>query len=103
MRSKRQKPNLVGRFIGILLPAVFSGLLIWLVGILGLGLAVEGFGPAFIAGGAIAIVGGAITWGLMRLGVKVSIGWLRATVNVLLGAAVLFACDRLLSLRLLQA
>ena len=34
--------------------------------------------------------------GLMRLGVKVSIGWLRATVNVLLGTAVLFDYDRLL-------
>ena len=45
--------SILGVIIGILLGALFTGLIIWIVGKLGLGLEDSGFGPAFIA--AIAI------------------------------------------------
>ena len=50
--------TIVGAIIGILIGALFSGLIIWIVGKLGLGLEVSGFGPAFVA--AIVIAG--VSW-----------------------------------------
>ena len=38
--------TIVGAIIGILIGALFSGLVIWIVGKLGLGLEVSGFGAA---------------------------------------------------------
>ena len=40
--------TIIGAIIGILVGALFSGLIIWIVGKLGLGLEVSGFGPAYI-------------------------------------------------------
>jgi len=88
--------NVIGLAIGVLLTALFSSILIWVVGLLGLGLAVDGFGPALVAGIAIALVGGAITWVLMTLGIRIRSGLLRAAINVVLGAAVLLLCSRFL-------
>jgi uncharacterized membrane protein YvlD (DUF360 family) len=88
--------NIIGLAIGVLLTALFSSILIWVVGLLGLGLAVDGFGPAFVAGIAIALVGGAITWVLMALGIRISSGLLRAVINIVLGAVVLLICGQLL-------
>lgn len=56
--------NITGLIIGIIISGSISGVLIWLVSLLGLGLQVDGLGPAFIAGFAIAAVGGVITWPL---------------------------------------
>jgi hypothetical protein len=54
--------NMAGLIIGILISAVISGFLIWIEGWLGLGLTVSGPIPAFLAGCAIAVVGGVVTW-----------------------------------------
>ena len=86
--------NLVGLIIGIVISAVVTGILIWIVSKIGLGLEVDGFGAAFIAGIAIAVVGGVITWLLSALGITIGGGLLGAVVNLLVGAVVLLISDR---------
>ena len=48
--------EIVGLLIGVVLGALISGFVIWIVGKLGLGLEVDGFGSAFVAAIVIAIV-----------------------------------------------
>lgn len=48
--------SLIGAIIGIIISTVVSGLLIWLVGKLGLGIEIDGFGPAFLTGFVIALL-----------------------------------------------
>jgi uncharacterized membrane protein YvlD (DUF360 family) len=96
VNTKNNSGNIIGLAIGVLLTAIFSGILIWVVGLLGLGLEVDGLGPALIAGIAIALVGGAITWVLLALGIRISSGLLRAAINIVLGAVVLLICGQLL-------
>lgn len=97
MNTEDNSGNIIGLAIGVMLTAVSSGILIWVVGLLGLGLEVEGLGAALVAGIAIALVGEAVTWALMALGFKISNELLRAAINVLLGAVVLLICDRFLA------
>ncbi|MCA9950421.1 MAG: phage holin family protein [Anaerolineales bacterium] len=52
--------GIVSLLIGIVIGALISGFVIWVVSKLGLGLEVDGFGSAFIAAIIIAIVGGII-------------------------------------------
>lgn len=82
--------NIVGLAIGIFLSAFFSGILIWVVSLFGLGLKVDGIGTAFLAGILIALVGGVITWLLDLLKLSIPNGLLRFVVNVLVGAVVLY-------------
>jgi len=96
VNTKNNSGNIIGLAIGVLLTAIFSSILIWVVGLLGLGLEVDGFGPALIAGIAIALVGGAVTWALMALGIRIKSGALRAVINIVLGAVVLLICGQLL-------
>lgn len=88
--------KLTGLAIGVGISAVMSGILIWVVGLFGLGLEVDGLLPAFIAGFAIALVGGVITWLLMRFDLRVSNGFVRFVINALLGAVVLLLCAQIL-------
>ena len=60
---------------------------------LGLGLEVNGLGPAFIAGFAIALVGGVITWLISVRDVGISSGFPRFIINALLGAVLLLIAD----------
>jgi putative membrane protein len=73
--------------VGVLLAALFGGLVIWIVGKLGLGLAVDGFGPAYIAAIVIALLNGVIAWLLSTLGI--SFGWLTGIANLIIAAIVL--------------
>lgn len=88
--------KLTGLAIGVGISAVMSGILIWVVGLFGLGLEVDGLIPAFIAGFAIALIGGVITWLLMRFDLRVSNGFVRFVINALLGAVVLLLCAQIL-------
>ncbi len=88
--------NFTGLAIGVGFSALFSGILIWFVGMFGLGLEVDGLGTAFIAGLAIALVGGVITSLLLLRELKISNGLLRFFVNALLGAVVLLITARFL-------
>jgi uncharacterized membrane protein YvlD (DUF360 family) len=66
--------NIVSVIIGILIGALFSGLVIWIVGKLGLGLEVSGFRAAYIAAIIIAVVAGIINWLLSALGISIGGG-----------------------------
>ncbi len=81
--------NITGLIIGVVLAGVMSGILIWIVSFLGLGLTVNGIGVAFLAGFAIAVVGGVISWLLSLVNLKLGAGILGAVLNILLGAVVL--------------
>ena len=54
--------TIVGVIIGILIGALFSGFIIWIVGRLGWGLEVDGFVPAYLAAIVIAVVSWAGQW-----------------------------------------
>ena len=86
--------NPVGLIIGILFSAAISSILIWVAGMLGLGLEVDGFGPALIAGIAIALVGGVITWLMSLREIKIGNEIVRFIINALMGAVVLLICAR---------
>ncbi len=78
---------LLAIIIGVLLAALFGGLVIWIVGRLGLGLEVDGFGPAYIAAIVIALLNGVIAWLLSSMGI--SFGWLTGIANLIISAIVL--------------
>ena len=81
--------ELIALLIVILIGALFSGLVIWIVGKMGMGLEVSGFGPAFIAAIVIAVVGGLISWLLGFLGITIGGGLLGAIINLVIAAIVL--------------
>lgn len=54
--------TLIGAIAGIVIGAVLVGVVIWIVGKLGLGLEVDGFGPAFVAALIVAVVAGVLNW-----------------------------------------
>jgi putative membrane protein len=62
---------------------------IWIVGKLGLGLEVSGFGAAYVAAIIIAVVSGIVTWLLGVIGISVGTGILAAIVNLVIAAIVL--------------
>jgi len=79
----------MGTILAIIVGGLISGLIIWIVGRLNLGMSVTGFVPAFIAGFVIAIVAGIVNWLLLTLGIGVGAGWLGAIVNLIIAAIVL--------------
>ena len=81
--------SILGAIIGILIAAVFGGIVIWIVGKIGLGLEVDGFVPAFIAAIVIAVVAGLITWLLGLVGITIGSGILGAIVHLIIAAVVL--------------
>ena len=84
-----------GVLLGIVLAGLVSGVVIWIVGRLGLGLVVSGFAPAFIAAFVIAILSGLITCLLGMLGITIGGGFVGAIVHLLIAAAVLLLSSRL--------
>ncbi len=82
---------LVGIIIGILLSAVVSGLIIWIVSKLNLGLQVENFWWAMLAGLLI----GLFTNLVMRV-VPIGNDLIHLIVNLVVSAGVIFACGALL-------
>lgn len=87
--------TLLGLVISVVLLGLVGGLVIWIVGMLGLGLEVDGFGSAFTAAIVIAIVGAIVQW-LIGLVVTIPGGWLGAIVNLIVAAVVLMISDRFL-------
>jgi putative membrane protein len=81
--------NIIGSIVDILLLTLISGLVIWIVGKLKLGMTVSGFGPAFLAAIVIAVVSWIITWILNLLGISTGGGIIGAIVNLLIAAGVL--------------
>ena len=83
--------TIVGLIIGILIGALFTGLIIWVVGKLGLGLEVTGFGPAYIAAIVIAILNGLVAWLLGVMGITIGAGFVDAILHLIIAAVVLIA------------
>jgi uncharacterized membrane protein YvlD (DUF360 family) len=75
--------------LSIVIAALISGLIIWIVGKLGLGLEVSGFRAAFIAAIVIAVISGLISWLLGTLGLNISGGLLGALTHLVVAAFVL--------------
>jgi putative membrane protein len=95
--SKEISMNIVSLLVGIVIGALISGLIIWIVGKLGLGLEVSGFGAAFIAALVIAVVSGIINWLLGVLGITVGAGWLGGLVHLIIAAIVLMISSNFVS------
>jgi len=83
--------NVIGLIIGVLIGALFSGLIIWIVGKLGWGLEVDGFGPAYLAAIIIAILNGFANWLWGVIGYTPEGGWLGAVTHLILAAGFLLA------------
>ncbi|MEZ4519148.1 MAG: phage holin family protein [Chloroflexota bacterium] len=89
----------MGTFLGVLLGVaivwLLSALVIYIVGMLGLGLKVDGFGGALIAAAVIAIIGGLISWLIVSvLGIGDGGGLWGAIVHLVIAAGVLLISDR---------
>jgi uncharacterized membrane protein YvlD (DUF360 family) len=81
--------SIITVLISIVLAALISGFIIWIVGKLGLGLEVSGFRAAFIAAIVIAVISGLISWLLGTLGFNLSGGLLGALTHLVVAAFVL--------------
>ena len=86
--------NIVGLIIGLLIGALFTGVIIWIVGKLGLGLEVSGFGPAFIAAIVIAVLNALVAWLLGALNITIGPGILGAIIHLVIAAIVLLIAGR---------
>lgn len=86
--------SIIGLIVGILIGALFTGLIIWIVGKLGLGLEVSGFGPAFVAAIVIAVLNGVVAWLLGVLGITIGSGFLGAILHLVIAAVVLLLAGR---------
>lgn len=89
--------TVLGLLIGAVLVGLISGFVIWIVGKLGLGLEVDGFGSAFIAAIVIAVVGFVINWLLSLFGLENVGGLIGGIIHLVVAAVVLLISDRFLS------
>ena len=88
--------TLWGLLIAVVIVGTISGCVIWMVGRLGLGLEVHGFGSAFLAAIVIAVVTGFITWVLSMAGVQDGEGLIGGIVHLMISAFILMVCGRFL-------
>ncbi len=86
--------SILGLIVGILFGALFTGLIIWIIGKLGLGLEVQGFGPAYVAAIVIAVLNGLVAWLLSTLGVTIATGFLGSVIHLVIAAVVLLLAGR---------
>ncbi|MCQ1535652.1 hypothetical protein FTO70_08165 [Methanosarcina sp. KYL-1] len=78
-----------GLILGILIGTLFAALIIWIVGKLGMGIEVDGFGPAFIAAIFIAVLSNVIIWVWNQLGFGAPAGLVGSIIHLLVTAAIL--------------
>lgn len=81
----------IGLVIGILIAAVISGFIIWLVGKLDLGLKVDSFGWAMLAGLIIGILNG-----LVGAIIGETSGIIGALISLVISAAVILLAGKML-------
>jgi putative membrane protein len=89
--------TLVPLLIATVVIGLISGFVIWIVGKLRLGLEVNGFGSAFLAGIVIAFLAGFITLLLGLAGIEFGGGLVGGLVHLIISAIVLLISGRLLS------
>lgn len=78
-----------GLIIGLLIGAFFSGFIIWIVGRMGLGIEVNGFGTAFIAALVIAVLTALIHWIWTLFGYSPPSGLWGAIIALIVSAGIL--------------
>jgi uncharacterized membrane protein YvlD (DUF360 family) len=83
--------SLVGAVIGIVMATIVSGLIIWLVGKLGLGIEVSGFAPAFIAAFFIALMWAFAAWLWNLIGYTPAGGLSGAITHLILTSGFLYS------------
>jgi putative membrane protein len=88
--------SIIGVLLAIVISAALSGLVIYIVSKLNLGLSVDGFGSAFIAAIVIAVIAGVINWVLNLLGIRIGSGILGAIIHIIVSAIVLLAAGNVL-------
>ncbi len=69
-------------------------IVIWVVGKMGLGLTVEGFGAAAMAAIVIAVVTWVVVWGLGLLSITIGGGFMGAIVAIVISALILLVSDK---------
>ena len=82
---------IIGLIIGIAIGTVIYGILLWIVGKLGLGLKVDSFPSALLAGLLVAVVGAIAVWIGSALNLQAPQGLTGAVVQLVFTAAVLRA------------
>jgi uncharacterized membrane protein YvlD (DUF360 family) len=82
---------IIGAIIGIAIGTVIYGILLWIVGKLGLGLKVDSFLSALLAGLLVAIVGAFAVWISSALNLQVPEGLAGAIIQLVFTAGVLRA------------
>ena len=81
--------------LSILVALVLYAVVIYIVGRLNLGMTVDGFVGAFIAGAVIAVVAWLVNWLLVSvLQISIGAGWFSALVSLVVAAVVLLIADR---------
>ena len=86
--------SVLGLIVAMLLGAAVFGLVIYIVGKLGLGIEVSGFGAAFVAAIVIAVLSWLVTWILQALGFAFGGALCGPLVTLLISAAVLLLAGR---------
>jgi putative membrane protein len=87
--------TLIGTLLAFALIWAVGAVVLMIIGRLGLGLTVDGFGAAFIASAVISIVAAIITWLIGLIGIKVGNPTLiGALVSLIVAAVVLLVSDR---------
>ena len=79
---------IVTLLITFVIATLFSALIIWIVGKLGWGIEVDGFGPAFIAAIIIALLSGLVNWALSLVFPEPG-GWIGALIHLVIAALIL--------------
>lgn len=83
--------SLLGAIIGLAITTIIAGIIIWLVGKLGLGIEVTGFGPAFMTGFVIALLWLFATFLWNLIGYTPAGGLAGAITHLILTAGFLYA------------
>jgi putative membrane protein len=88
--------TLVPLLIVTVIIGLISGFVIWVVGKLRLGLEVNGFGSAFVAGIVIAVLAGIISYILGIVGIMDGGGLVGGIIHLFISAIVLMISSRIL-------
>jgi putative membrane protein len=83
--------NFIGLLFGALLGALVSAVIIWIVGKLGLGMEVDGFGPALLTGILMGVITAVIQWLLGLVNFAPQGFWVFLTALVTSAVALLLA------------
>ena len=88
---------MVDLLLGLILGIIAYAIVIWIVGKLGLGMEVSGFGGAIVAAIAIGIVTAVIMFFVNLFGLTPGGGFLGAIVSLVIAAIILMIADRFVS------